>query len=137
MSRNFGLPMLVAITALATLPLLRQPGRAGSREHHPPRRYRLALEEGFEHRYRRARFRLPLAKTTYVFYELDQLEPGDEILIKDQKDEEYPFRVYDRITVRPEDFWITCPVPDKTVIPLQTCTPSPPSRIASSSEESW
>jgi len=64
-------------------------------------------------------------KTTYVFYELDQLEPGDEILIKDQKDEEYPFRVYDRSTVRPEDFWITYPVPDKTVISLQTCTPIP------------
>ncbi len=67
MSRHFGLPMLVAITALATLPLLRQPGRAGSREHHPPRRYRLALEERFEDRYRRARFRLPLNKNNLRF----------------------------------------------------------------------
>ncbi len=64
-------------------------------------------------------------KTTYVFYELDQLEPGDEILVRDQKDEEYTFRVYDRMTVRPEDFWVTNPVPDKTVISLQTCTPIP------------
>jgi len=64
-------------------------------------------------------------RTTYVFYELDQLEPGDEIMVKDQKDNEYTFRVYDRMTVRPEDFWITYPVPDKTVISLQTCTPIP------------
>jgi sortase A len=64
-------------------------------------------------------------KTTYVFYELDQLKPGDEILLKDQKDEEYTFKVYDHLTVRPEDFWITNPVPDKTVISLQTCTPIP------------
>jgi sortase A len=64
-------------------------------------------------------------KTTYVFYELDQLKPGDEILIKDKDDKAYTFRVYDRMTVRPEDYWITYPVPDKTVISLQTCTPIP------------
>ena len=64
-------------------------------------------------------------RTAYVFYELDQLESGDEIVVKDQKDEEYTFKVYDRMTVRPEDFWITNPVPNKTIISLQTCTPIP------------
>jgi sortase A len=64
-------------------------------------------------------------RTTYVFYELDQLKPGDEIVLKDKDDKAYTFRVYDRITVRPEDYWITYPVPNKTVISLQTCTPIP------------
>ncbi len=64
-------------------------------------------------------------RTPYVFYELDQLQSGDEILVKDQADKEYTFRVYDRLTVRPEDFWVTYPVPGKTVISLQTCTPIP------------
>jgi LPXTG-site transpeptidase (sortase) family protein len=64
-------------------------------------------------------------KTTYVFYELDQLEPGDEILAKDQKDGEYTFKVYDRMTVRPEDFWITNPGPDKTVISYTDLHPHP------------
>jgi sortase A len=64
-------------------------------------------------------------RTPYVFYELDQLKPGDEIVVKDQADEEYTFKVYDRLTVRPEDFWVTYPVPGKTVISLQTCTPIP------------
>ncbi len=64
-------------------------------------------------------------KTPYVFYELDQLKPGDEIVVKDQEDKDYTFKVYDLITVRPEDFWITYPIPGKTTISLQTCTPIP------------
>lgn len=64
-------------------------------------------------------------RTTYVFYELDQLKPGDEIIVKDQADKEYDFKVYDRVTVKPEDFWVTYPVPNKTTISLQTCTPIP------------
>ncbi len=64
-------------------------------------------------------------KTPYVFYELEQLEPGDEIVVKNRENKEYAFRVYDSMTVQPEDFWVTYPVPDKTVISLQTCTPIP------------
>ena len=64
-------------------------------------------------------------RTPYVFYELDQLKPGDEIIAKDQADNEYVFEVYDQVTVKPEDFWVTYPVPDKTTISLQTCTPIP------------
>ncbi len=64
-------------------------------------------------------------KTPYAFYELDQLKPGDEIVVKDQEDKDYTFKVYDLITVRPEDFWITYPIPGKPTISLQTCTPIP------------
>jgi len=64
-------------------------------------------------------------RTPYVFYRLEELEPGDEIIVKDQADEEYLFEVYDRVTVKPEDFWVTYPIPDKTTISLQTCTPIP------------
>ena len=64
-------------------------------------------------------------RTPYVLYELDQLKPGDETIAKDQADNEYVFEVYDQVTVKPEDFWVTYPVPDKTTISLQTCTPLP------------
>ena len=64
-------------------------------------------------------------RTPYVFYKLDELKPGDEIIVKDQADEEYVFEVYDRVTVKPEDFWVTYPIPNKTTISLQTCTPIP------------
>jgi sortase A len=64
-------------------------------------------------------------RTPYVFYELNELKPGDEIIAKDQADNEYRFEVYDRVTVKPEDYWVTYPIPDKTTISLQTCTPIP------------
>jgi sortase A len=63
-------------------------------------------------------------RTSYVFYELNKLKPGDEIIAKDQADNEYTFKVYDRVTVKPEDFWVTYPIPGKTTS-LQTCTPIP------------
>lgn len=62
----------------------------------------------------------------YVFYELEKLENGDEILVRDEAGKEYRFRVFDRMTVRPEDFWVTYPSEDRrTIISLQTCTPIP------------
>ncbi len=64
-------------------------------------------------------------RVPYVFYELDQLKPGDEIIVKDREENVYTFKVYDRVTVKPEDFWVTYPVPNKTTISLQTCTPIP------------
>lgn len=64
-------------------------------------------------------------KRSYVFYELDKMKPGDELTVRDYTGETYAFRVYDRMTVRPEDYWVTYPVPGKTVISLQTCDPIP------------
>ena len=34
-------------------------------------------------------------RVPYVFYELDKMEPGDEIVVEDPTGEEYVFRVYD------------------------------------------
>ncbi len=64
-------------------------------------------------------------RVPYVFYHLDEMRPGDEILVEDSTGETYTFRVYDYMTVRPEDFWVTYPVDGKTTISLQSCTPIP------------
>jgi sortase A len=64
-------------------------------------------------------------RVPYVFYDLDKMRPGDEILVEDSIGETYTFRVYDYMTVRPEDFWVTYPVEGKTTISLQSCTPIP------------
>lgn len=65
-------------------------------------------------------------RVPYAFYELDKLNPGDEVVIKDQNGEPYTFRVFDRMTVRPEDYWVTYPSDDgRTLVSLQTCTPAP------------
>ena len=53
------------------------------------------------------------------------MKPGDEIFVEDKEGQEYTFRVYDLMTVEPNDYWTTNPVEGKTVISLQSCTPIP------------
>jgi sortase A len=67
----------------------------------------------------------PRTRVPYAFYELGEMMPGDEILIKSADGRRYAFRVYDRLTVEPDDLWVTYPVEGKTVVSLQTCTPVP------------
>lgn len=67
----------------------------------------------------------PETRVPRAFYHLDRLMPGDEIVIGSADGQRYTFRVYDRLTVDPDDYWVTYPVEDRTVISLQTCTPIP------------
>lgn len=67
----------------------------------------------------------PKTRVPYAFYELGEMMPGDEIFIKGADGRRYAFRVYDRLTVEPDDFWVTYPVEGKTVVSLQSCTPIP------------
>ena len=64
-------------------------------------------------------------RVPYVFYKLDRMKPGDEIIVEDPTGAEYLFRVYDRMTVRPADYWVTYPEDGRTIISLQTCIPVP------------
>lgn len=64
-------------------------------------------------------------RVPYVFYELDKMRPGDEIIIRDTAGKEYVYQVYDLMTLRPADYWATYPVTGKTIVSLQTCTPIP------------
>jgi sortase A len=67
----------------------------------------------------------PRTRVPYVFYRLNKMKPGDEIFLEDKEGQEYTFRVYDLMTVEPNDYWTTYPVEDKTVVSLQSCTPIP------------
>ncbi len=67
----------------------------------------------------------PRTRVPYAFYDLEEMAPGDRILIEAAGGRRYTFRVYDRMTVEPDDFWVTYPVEGKTVVSLQTCTPIP------------
>jgi sortase A len=67
----------------------------------------------------------PRTRVPYVFYKLSKMKPGDEIFIEDKKGRRYTFRVYDTMTVEPNDYWATYPVEGKTVVSLQSCTPIP------------
>ncbi len=65
----------------------------------------------------------PWTRVSRAFYGLEKLMPGDEIFLKSADGRTYTFRVYDRMTVEPDDTWVTYPVEGKTVVSLQTCTP--------------
>ena len=67
----------------------------------------------------------PRTRVPYAFYRLDKMRPGDEIFIEDTEGRRYTFRVYDRLTVEPDDYWVTYPVEGMTVVSLQSCTPIP------------
>lgn len=67
----------------------------------------------------------PRTRVPYAFYKLDEMRPGDEISIEDTDGRRYTFRVYDRLTVEPDDYWVTYPVEGMTVVSLQSCTPIP------------
>jgi len=67
----------------------------------------------------------PWTRVPRAFYSLEKLMPGDEIFLKSADGRTYTFKVYDRMTVEPDDTWVTYPVEGKTVVSLQSCTPIP------------
>ncbi|HEV2744897.1 MAG TPA: sortase, partial [Rubrobacter sp.] len=67
----------------------------------------------------------PWTRVPRAFYSLEKLVPGDEIFLRSADGRTYTFKVYDRMTVEPDDTWVTYPVEGKTVVSLQTCVPSP------------
>jgi sortase A len=67
----------------------------------------------------------PWTRVPYAFYKLDKMKPGDEIFVEDEDGRRYTFRVYDLMTVEPNDYWTTYPVEGETTISLQSCTPIP------------
>ena len=67
----------------------------------------------------------PYTRVPRAFYDLDTLVPGDEISVQTADGRRYAFEVYDRMTVEPDDTWVTYPVENRTVISLQSCVPIP------------
>ena len=67
----------------------------------------------------------PRTRVPYAFYKLGKMKPGDEVFIEDKDGQRYTFRVYDLLTVEPNDYWTTYPVEGRTVVSLQSCTPIP------------
>jgi sortase A len=68
------------------------------------------------------RMGFPGARSFLVFYDLDALENGDEILLTDSDGTTYTYEVFNEYVWDPFDWTPTEPVPGKNVITLQTCT---------------
>ena len=60
-----------------------------------------------------------------VFYDLDALRNGDEVILTDADGSRYTYTVFRSFVVGPSDYHVTEPVPGKNIVSLQTCTPIP------------
>jgi sortase A len=60
-----------------------------------------------------------------IFYNLDKLEKGDKVLLKDRAGRSYRYRVSEVFVVDPTDSWVTGQVRGRDMVTLQTCTPYP------------
>ena len=57
-----------------------------------------------------------------VFWDLDKLQNGDEVILTDADGTRYTYSVFTNFVVGPYDYQVTEPVPGKNIVSLQTCT---------------
>jgi sortase A len=60
-----------------------------------------------------------------IFYNLDKLDAGDKVLLKDRAGTVYRYRVSEVFVVDPTDSWVMGQVRGRDMVTLQTCTPYP------------
>ena len=65
------------------------------------------------------------SRVTYAFRDLEEMQNGDLVTVRDAAGKTYQYRVYESMIVDPEDTWVTEPVEGKKTITLQTCWPEP------------
>jgi len=68
------------------------------------------------------RLGFPGTKSYLVFWDLNKLGDGDKVILTDANGTRYTYNVFERIIINPEEYYVTRPVPGKSVISLQTCT---------------
>lgn len=64
----------------------------------------------------------PNTDSFLVFYDLNKLENGDRVVLRDSAGTKYVYRVFNRLVTSPSDLSVTQPVPGKSIVSLQTCT---------------
>ncbi|MDQ3509571.1 MAG: class E sortase [Actinomycetota bacterium] len=57
-----------------------------------------------------------------AFFDLNNLENGDEVVLTDAEDRDYTYRVFNSEIVEPTDTDVTEPVEGRNIVTLQTCT---------------
>lgn len=68
------------------------------------------------------RLGFPGTDSYLVFWDLDELENGDEIFLTDSDGARYTYEVFDNFVTGPYDWSVTEPVSGKNIVTLQTCT---------------
>ena len=60
-----------------------------------------------------------------IFYNLDKLKRGDEVVLRDRAGRSYRYRVSEVFITDPRDLWVMGQVRGRDMVTLQTCTPYP------------
>jgi sortase A len=68
------------------------------------------------------RLGFPGTKSYLVFWDLDKLENGDEVILTDANGTRYTYQVFKKFVVDPNDHHVLDPVAGRSVVSLQTCT---------------
>jgi sortase A len=81
------------------------------------------------------RLGFPGTKSYLVFWDLDKLENGDEVILTDANGTRYTYEVFKEFTFGPEEVRVLEPLEGKDVVTLQSCTlPTYARRIAVQAE---
>jgi sortase A len=64
----------------------------------------------------------PGTKSWLVFWNLDKLERGNKVVLRDAEGRRYEYEVFDKMVVGPNDVSVKEPVEGKSIVTLQTCT---------------
>ena len=65
------------------------------------------------------------SRVRYAFRDLEEINKGDRVTVRDAAGKVYKYRVYKRMIVDSDDFWATKPVEGRKIISLQTCWHEP------------
>jgi sortase A len=57
-----------------------------------------------------------------IFYNLNQLKNGDEVVLRDRRDRKYRYRVSEMFVVGPGERWVMGQIRNRDMVTLQTCT---------------
>jgi sortase A len=68
------------------------------------------------------RLGFPGTKSYLVFWDLDKLENGDEVILTDANGTRYTYEVFKEFVVNPDDYSVTQPLAGRNIVTLQTCT---------------
>ena len=68
------------------------------------------------------RLGFPGTKSYLVFWDLNKLENGDEVILTDANGTRYTYEVFKEFVVNPGDTHVTQPVVGSSIVSLQTCT---------------
>ncbi len=68
------------------------------------------------------RLGFPATKSYLVFWDLNKLKNGDEVILTDANGTRYTYSVFNKFITDPSDLQVLQPVPGRSIVSLQTCT---------------